>query len=60
MEDDSPAAAAHPAPPSQVPYLAFAADRRMPGNQPDQFIITQSSANARFLVAANRDVNRCP
>jgi hypothetical protein len=45
---------------SQVPYLAFAADRRMPGNQPDQFIITQSSANARFLVAANRDVNRCP
>ncbi len=45
---------------SGPPYLAFAAGRRMPGSQPDQFIIEHAHANARFLAAATRDMSRCP
>lgn len=45
---------------SGQPFLAFAADRRMPGNQPDQFIIGHARVDARFLAAAARDTPRCP
>jgi hypothetical protein len=45
---------------SGQPYLAFAARRRMPGNQPDQFIIDHAHADARFLAAAAGDRSRCP
>jgi len=45
---------------SGQPFLAFAADRRMPGNQPDQFIIGHARVDARFLAAAARDKPRCP
>lgn len=45
---------------SGPPYLAFAAGRRLPGNQPDQFIITHARADRSFLTRAVRDVSRCP
>jgi hypothetical protein len=45
---------------SGQPYLAFAAHRRLPGNQPDQFIITHARADAAFLARAARDQPRCP
>jgi len=45
---------------SGPPYLALAADRRVPGNQPDQFIIGHAAADRRFLIAAARDQPRCP
>jgi hypothetical protein len=45
---------------SGQPYLAFATRRRMPGNQPDQFIIGHAAVDARFLDAATRDQPRCP
>lgn len=44
---------------SGSPYLAFAAHRRTPGNQPDQFIITHAAADARFLARADADRDRC-
>jgi hypothetical protein len=45
---------------SGVPFVAFAARRTLPGDQPDQFIIHSAATNARFLAAANRDAARCP
>jgi hypothetical protein len=45
---------------SGPPYLAFAADRRMPGNQPDQFIIDHARVERAFRSAAARDRPRCP
>jgi hypothetical protein len=45
---------------SGQPYLAFVARRRMPGNQPDQFIIEHAPADSRFLAQAERDQPRCP
>ena len=42
------------------PYLAFLADRRMPGNQPDIFIIEDSREDARFAQKAVADEPRCP
>jgi hypothetical protein len=45
---------------SGPPYLAFAADRRMPGNQPDQFIIDHAKVERPFRAAAARDRLRCP
>jgi hypothetical protein len=57
-------AAASRCPPTEAysgtPYVAFVARRRMPGNQPDEFIIRRAGANARFLVAAHRDRPECP
>jgi hypothetical protein len=44
---------------SGPPYLAFAAQRRTPGDQPDQFIITHARADARFLARADADRERC-
>lgn len=43
-----------------APYLAFAAGRRIAGDQPDQFIIANAPRLARFRVAAERDAQRCP
>jgi len=45
---------------SGPPYLAFVAGRRMPGNQPDQFIIQNARSNLRFLAAASHDQRHCP
>jgi hypothetical protein len=45
---------------SGPPYLAFAARRRLPGNQPDQFIIARAGADSRFRKAAASDQRRCP
>ena len=54
--DRCPPDAAYPG----APYLAFAAGRRPPGNQPDQFIIAHASVDARFRTAAAVDRRRCP
>ena len=45
---------------SGPPYVAFEADRRMPGRQPDQFIVANARENARFLREAAADQPRCP
>jgi hypothetical protein len=45
---------------SGSPYLAFLSNRRMPGYQPDVFIIENASGNARFLRRAAVDEPRCP
>jgi hypothetical protein len=45
---------------SGVPYLAFEANRRMPGHQPDQFIIANAREDARFARQAAADQPRCP
>lgn len=42
------------------PYVAFLASRRMPGNQPDLFMLEHASANAGFARRAARDQPRCP
>jgi hypothetical protein len=42
------------------PFLAFLADRRMPGNQPDLFIIRYAAIDARFARLASADAERCP
>ena len=39
---------------SGPPFLALAGARRMPGNEPDQFIIEHAAANRRFMNAAER------
>jgi hypothetical protein len=42
-------------------YVAYLADRRMPGDQPDQFIITEApEAHREELRAAQADRARCP
>jgi len=45
---------------SGSPYLAFAAGRRIAGDQPDQFIVTNAAILARFRLVAERDQPRCP
>ncbi len=45
---------------SGVPYIAFLADRRMPGNQPDPFVLEHASTDASFARRAARDIPRCP
>jgi hypothetical protein len=45
---------------SGAPYFAFLADRRMPGNQPDQFMLRYASADAVFARRAGADQPRCP
>jgi hypothetical protein len=42
------------------PFIAFLADRRMPGNQPDLFIIRYAPIDARFARLASADSKRCP
>jgi hypothetical protein len=41
-------------------YIAFLADRRMPGNQPDQFIVSNAAVHAELARKARRDRPRCP
>ncbi len=41
-------------------YLAFLSGRRMPGEQPDLFIIATARVDARFAARAARDQPRCP
>jgi hypothetical protein len=45
---------------SGPPYIAFLARRRMPGHQPDQFIIANARQDARFAKLAAADQPRCP
>jgi hypothetical protein len=45
---------------SGPPYLAFLANRQMPGNQPDQFIIRYAAIDAPFARRATLDTPRCP
>jgi hypothetical protein len=45
---------------SGPPFLAFAAGRRIAGDQPDQFILAHAPALGRFRAAADRDQPRCP
>ena len=51
-----PAAVAY----SGTPYIAFLARRRMPGNQPDLFMLANAREDANFAVQANHDEPRCP
>jgi hypothetical protein len=44
---------------SSAPYLAFAAKRRMPGRQPDLYILG-ADVNSHFARAAAADQPRCP
>jgi len=61
---DRAAAAIRACPPSDPtsgpPYLAFAAGRRIAGDQPDQFIVEHAAVLARFRAAVARDQPRCP
>lgn len=41
-------------------YLAFLAHRRMPGQQPDLFMLAEARIDARFALRAGRDQPRCP
>ncbi|HET7049721.1 MAG TPA: hypothetical protein VFI54_15775 [Solirubrobacteraceae bacterium] len=56
--------AARNCPPSRAysgaPYIAFLARRRMPGSQPDLFILEQASANRVFARQAAADRPLCP
>jgi hypothetical protein len=45
---------------SAPPYVTFVAGRRIPGDQPDQFIVANAPALARFRAAAEHDQPRCP
>ncbi len=42
------------------PFIAFLSDRRMPGNQPDLFIIRYAPIDARFARLADSEHERCP
>ncbi|MBS1871301.1 MAG: hypothetical protein JSS99_16735 [Actinobacteria bacterium] len=57
-------AAARACPPGAAldgpPYLAFAAGRRIAGDQPDRFIVEHAPVLARFRAAAARERPRCP
>jgi hypothetical protein len=44
---------------SGTPFLAFLADRRMPGNEPDQFLL-MTRVGAAAARAAAADTSRCP
>lgn len=45
---------------SGTPYVAFLAKRRMPGGQPDLFILRYARADSRFAALAANDRARCP
>jgi len=45
---------------SGYPYFAFLASRRMPGAQPDLFMLEYTSVNAGFARRAAADQPRCP
>jgi hypothetical protein len=45
---------------SGPPYIAFAAGRRMPGDQGDPFILNRASVHSKRVAAARRDRPRCP
>jgi hypothetical protein len=45
---------------SGPPFIAFEAHRRMPGHQPDQFIVANARENAHFARQAAADQPRCP
>jgi hypothetical protein len=45
---------------SADPYYAFLADRRMPGRQPDLFMLVNARIDARFERQAAADEPRCP
>ncbi|MDQ6776441.1 MAG: hypothetical protein M3071_09555, partial [Actinomycetota bacterium] len=61
---DNAVAAARRCPPglaySGAPFIAFLADRRMPGDQPDVFIVGSAPLNAPFARRADADTPRCP
>ncbi|HTX33102.1 MAG TPA: hypothetical protein VMD09_17105 [Solirubrobacteraceae bacterium] len=42
------------------PYYAFLAGRRMPGQQPDLFILANAPVDGAFAARAARDRPRCP
>ncbi|ADB51538.1 hypothetical protein [Conexibacter woesei] len=42
------------------PYIAFAAGRRIAGDQPDQFILAHAPVLAEFRAVADADQPRCP
>lgn len=42
------------------PYVAFLAARRMPGDQPDLFMLSGARVNSRFARQAAGDQPRCP
>jgi hypothetical protein len=42
------------------PYFAFLAARRMPGDQPDPFMLQHAPVDGRFARRAARDRPRCP
>ena len=50
-----PARAAYPG----IRFIAFVANRRVPGDQPDAFMLA-AAANARFARIAAADGNLCP
>jgi hypothetical protein len=45
---------------SGAPYVAFLAARRMPGRQPDLFMLAHARADSAFAKRAARDNPRCP
>ncbi len=45
---------------SGAPYLAFLANRRMPGEQPDTFMLANAPADRSFARRAAADTPRCP
>jgi hypothetical protein len=45
---------------SADPYYAFLAGRRMPGNQPDPFMLAYARIDALFARRAAADEPRCP
>lgn len=45
---------------SGLPYIAFVADRRMPGNQPDLFMLANARDDRHFTQEARRDRPVCP
>jgi hypothetical protein len=61
---DRAIALARRCPPSRAysgnPYVAFLSSRRMPGYQPDLFMLEYASANAGFARQAAADRPRCP
>ncbi|MDO8210771.1 hypothetical protein [Conexibacter sp. CPCC 206217] len=63
-EVDVAVAAIRACPPQRAtsgpPFLAFAAGRRIAGDQPDQFILAHAAVLARFQAEADADQPRCP
>lgn len=57
-------AAARRCPPTEAysgtPYVAFLAGRRMPGSQPDLFLLENAPAARSFAARAALDTPRCP